>query len=94
MTPCSKNPRSTTLFSTGSEFVVAGLFRLLTELTKIAAPMVLRELILFVEGKAMTVPNSLTGGLGLAVFLLLLVLLQACALQHFIHGGMSRGRLR
>ncbi|CAM9319589.1 unnamed protein product, partial [Hapterophycus canaliculatus] len=71
----------------GSEFFVAGLFRLLTELTKIAAPMVVRELILFVEGKATIVPNNLAGGLGLAVFLLLLALVQACALQQFIYGG-------
>lgn len=63
------------------------MFRLLTELAKIAAPMVLRELILFVEGTASAVPNTLAGGLGLAVFMLLLVLLQACTLQHFIHGG-------
>lgn len=66
---------------------MAGVFRLLTELTRISAPMVLREIILFVEGKATTVPNNLAGGLGLAVFLLLLVLLQASTLQHFIHGG-------
>ncbi|CAM9464849.1 unnamed protein product [Ectocarpus sp. 8 AP-2014] len=68
------------------EYFVAGAFRLLTELAKIAAPMVLRELILFVEGKATAVPNNVTGGLALALLLLLLLLLQACALQHFIHG--------
>ncbi|CAM9631116.1 unnamed protein product [Ectocarpus fasciculatus] len=68
------------------EFFAAGVFRLLAELAKIAAPMVLRELILFVEGKAAAVPNNVAGGLALAVFLLLVVLLQACALQHFIHG--------
>lgn len=71
----------------GREFFAAGVFRLLAELAKIAAPMVLRELILFVEGKAAAVPNNVAGGLALAVFLLLVVLLQACALQHFIHGG-------
>lgn len=74
----------------GSEYFVAGAFRLLTELAKIAAPMVLREVILFVEGKATAVPNNVTGGLALALFLLLLLLLQACALQHFIHGGTDR----
>ncbi|CAM9869028.1 unnamed protein product [Ectocarpus sp. 4 AP-2014] len=68
------------------DYFVAGAFRLLTELAKIAAPMVLREVILFVEGKATAVPNNVTGGLALALFLLLLLLLQACALQHFIHG--------
>ncbi|CAN0424196.1 unnamed protein product, partial [Ectocarpus sp. 12 AP-2014] len=68
------------------EYFVAGAFRLLTELAKIAAPMVLREVILFVEGNATAVPNNVTGGLALALFLLLLLLLQACALQHFIHG--------
>ncbi|CBN74323.1 similar to canalicular multispecific organic anion transporter [Ectocarpus siliculosus] len=68
------------------EYFVAGAFRLLTELAKIAAPMVLREVILFVEGKATAVPNNVTGGLALALYLLLLLLLQACALQHFIHG--------
>ena len=66
---------------------MAGVFRLLTELSKVVTPMVLRELILFVEGKATAVPNSLGGGIGLSLFLLLLVLLQACTLQHFIHGG-------
>lgn len=66
---------------------MAGVFRLLTELAKIAAPMVLRELIRFVEGNAAAVPNNVAGGLALTVFLLLLVLLRACALQHFIHGG-------
>lgn len=70
-----------------SEFFVAGVFRLLSELATIVAPMVLRETILFVEGKATAVPNSLAGGVGLAVSLLALVLLKATALQHFIHGG-------
>ncbi|CAN0455382.1 unnamed protein product, partial [Scytosiphon promiscuus] len=86
---CSVNPcpsvHCLAVSPNGSEFFVAGLFRLLTELSKIVAPLVLRELILFVEGKATMVPNSLTGGLGLATCLLVLVLLQACALQHFIN---------
>lgn len=66
---------------------MAGVFRLLTELAVIASPMVLREIILFVEGKATAVPNNLAGGLGLAVFLLVLVLVKATTLQHFIYGG-------
>lgn len=66
---------------------MAGVFRLLTELSVIVSPMVLREVILFVEGKATVVPNDLWGGVGLAVSLLLLVLLKATTLQHFIHGG-------
>lgn len=66
---------------------MAGVFRLLSELAVIASPMVLREIILFVEGKATVVPNNLAGGLGLAVFLLVLALVKASALQHFIYGG-------
>ena len=59
----------------------------MTELAKISAPLLLRELILYVKNEAVVVPNTLAGGVGLAVFLLALVLLQACMLQHFIHGG-------
>lgn len=66
---------------------MAGVFRLLTELSKVVTPMVLRELILFVQGKATVVPNSLAGGLGLSSLLLLLVLQQTCTLQHFIYLG-------
>lgn len=62
----------------------------MTELAKITAPLLLRELILYVKNEAVVVPNTLAGGVGLAVFLLLLVLLQACTLQHFIHGGNAR----
>lgn len=66
---------------------MAGVFRLVTELAVVAAPMVMREIILFVQGEATVVPNNLAGGLGLAVFLLVLVLLKASTLQHFIYGG-------
>lgn len=70
------------------EFFVSGVFRLITELAKISAPMLLRELILHVKGEATVVPNSVPGGLALALILFLVVLVQACALQHFIHGGL------
>lgn len=73
-----------------SEFVVAGFFRFTTELAKILAPLLLRELILYVKNEAVVVPNTLAGGVGLALLLLLLLLLQACTLQHFIHGGNVR----
>ena len=69
---------------------MAGVFRLLNEVAVIAAPMVLREIILFVDGKATVVPNTLAGGLGLAALLLALVLVKASMLQHFIHGGNKR----
>lgn len=59
----------------------------MTELAKITAPLLLRELILYVKNEAVVVPNTLAGGVGLALLLLALVLLQACTLQHFIHGG-------
>lgn len=70
-----------------SDFWLAGVFRLVTELCKLAAPMIVRELILYVKGESVLVPQSSLGGLALTVLLFLVVLLQACALQHFVHGG-------
>lgn len=72
-----------------SEFWAAGVFRLVAEICKISSPMVLREIILYVQGESEVVPNSLSGGLGLATVLFIVALLQACTLQHFIHGGLS-----
>lgn len=70
-----------------SDFWMAGLFRLATETCKIVSPMIVREVILYIKGESTIVPATTLGGLGLAFFLFLVVLLQACALQHFIHGG-------
>lgn len=52
--------------------------------------MILREVILYVQGESKVVPNTLSGGLALASVLFIVALLQACTLQHFIHGGSSR----
>lgn len=71
----------------GSDFWMAGIFRFATEMCKIFSPMIVREVILFVKSESTIAPQSAMGGLGLALLLLFVVLVQACTLQHFIHGG-------
>lgn len=66
-----------------SEFWVAGAFRLGSEGCNLLAPMVVRQLILFVEGK---VPGGVLTGCSLAIGLFIVVLGQAVLLQQFIHG--------
>lgn len=85
----SKTFRKCVFYHNNREFWAAGVFRLVAELCKISSPMILREIILYAQGKTEVVSNSLSGGLALATLLFFVVLLQACTLQHFIHGGSS-----
>lgn len=69
------------------DFWTAGACRLVAELCKIFSPMLVREVVLHVQGQSAVTESHPIGGVALAIILFLVVVLQACTLQHFIHGG-------